>query len=194
MTGSHAADDKTVSTPEAGGQGGGASKHGKSKRGGRLRGESGRRSAARLAAVQALYQIEFNEAPSETVILEFLQHRVEHDLGEGLRLDADREYFTDLVRGVVREGERIDPILTGALADGWTLERVQPTLRAIVRAGTYELLTHVEVPVAVIINEYVNVAHAFYSGGEPGFVNGVLDRLARLLRNGDGGLPGGGKP
>lgn len=138
-------------------------------------------------AVQALYQIEFSGESAESVILEFLQHRVEADLGEGLKLDADRDYFTDLVRGVTREAGRVDPMVAGALADGWTLERVQPTLRAILRTGTYELLNHVEVPVPVIINEYVNVAHAFYSGAEPGFVNGVLDRLARLLRGTEGG-------
>lgn len=194
MTSPQTVDDNTPSAPDSGGQNGDAPKAGKAgrgggRRGGRQRGDGGKRSAARLAAVQALYQIEFSGESPETIILEFLQHRVEADLGEGLKLNADRDFFTDLVRGVTREADRIDPMVAGALAEGWTLERVQPTLRAILRTGTYELLSHVEVPVPVIINEYVNVAHAFYSGAEPGFVNGVLDRLARLLRVGEGGAP-----
>lgn len=141
-----------------------------------------RRTAARLAAVQALYQIDFRALKPEVVVTEFLNHRIGKVIDDGLELDADRDHFRDIVMGFAAAAAEIDPMLEASLAEGWRLERVEQTLRAILRAGAYELTARTDVPTAVIINEYVNVAHAFFAGGEPGFVNGVLDRLAGLLR------------
>ena len=120
-----------------------------------------RRTAARLAAVQALYQIDFNAARAEAVIAEFLNHRIGKVIDDGLELDADRDHFRDIVTGVAAAQAEIDPMLESSLAEGWRLERVEQTLRAILRAGAYELTARTDVPTAVIINEYVNVAHAF---------------------------------
>ena len=133
-----------------------------------------RKSAARLAAVQALYQIELNDADVEGVILEFLTHR--------LKAPVDTVLFSDVVRGAVRRREEIDARLRPALAAGWPLDRLEAVMRAILRCGVYELLMRPDVPARPAISEYVNVAHAFFSGDEPGFVNGVLNRLARDLR------------
>lgn len=134
-----------------------------------------RKSAARLAAVQALYQIELNDADVEGVILEFMTHR----LSKG---PVDTVLFSDVVRGAVRRREEIDALLRPVLAAGWPLDRLESVMRAILRCGVYELLMRPDVPARPAISEYVNVAHAFFAGDEPGFVNGVLNRLARDLR------------
>ncbi len=134
-----------------------------------------RKSAARLAAVQALYQIELNDADVEGVILEFMAHRLPN-------APVDVVLFSDVVRGAVRRREEIDAKLRPALAAGWSLDRLEAVTRAILRCGVYELLMRPDVPARPAINEYVNVAHAFFAGDEPGFVNGVLNRLARELR------------
>jgi N utilization substance protein B len=139
------------------------------------------RSAARLAAVQATYQVELAGAQVETVRAEFLKHQLAAAAEPELR-DADRELFSDLVRGIAERRDDIDRILAGHLTEGWSLDRLELVLAAILRAGAYELVARADVPVRVVINEYVNVAHAFYGGKEPGFVNGVLDRIARELR------------
>ncbi|MFD0386849.1 transcription antitermination factor NusB [Tistrella bauzanensis] len=127
-----------------------------------------RRTAARLAAVQALYQIDFSALKPEVVVTEFLNHRIGKVIDDGLELDADRDHFRDIVMGFAAAAAEIDPMLEASLAEGWRLERVEQTLRAILRAGAYELTARTDVPTAVIINEYVNVAHAFFAGGEPG--------------------------
>jgi N utilization substance protein B len=134
-----------------------------------------RKSAARLAAVQALYQIELNDADVEGVILEFMAHRLP-------KAPVDTLLFSDVVRGAVRRREEIDARLRPALAVGWPLDRLEAVLRAILRCGVYELLMRPDVPARPAISEYVNVAHAFFAGDEPGFVNGVLNRIARDLR------------
>lgn len=139
------------------------------------RGGVHRKSAARLAAVQALYQIELNDAEVEGVILEFLTHR----LSKG---PIDTVLFSDVVRGTVRRRDEIDGLLRAALAAGWPLDRLESVVRATLRCGVYELLMRPDVPARPAINEYVNVAHAFFAGDEPGFVNGVLNRIARDLR------------
>jgi N utilization substance protein B len=140
-----------------------------------------RRSATRLAAVQALYQIELAGAPVETVIAEFRQHPMREI--EGQRIDdLDDDLFADLVRGATARGEELDARIAEALTSNWPLMRLETVLRAILRAGAYELLARGEVPVPVVINEYLDIGHAFYSEKEPGLINGVLDRLARLLR------------
>lgn len=143
---------------------------------------AGRRSAARLAAVQALYQIGLTGALPETVIEEFLEHRLEeelHDLGLD---DADRALLDQLVRGVTAESENLDDILSAVLAEDWPIERLELLLRVILRAGAYELAFKAEIPARVAITEYLWLAQAFFEGKEPGMTNGVLDRLARSLR------------
>jgi transcription antitermination protein NusB len=140
-----------------------------------------RRSAARLAAVQALYQIELAGAPVETVIAEFSQNGLRN--GEAARAgDVDEALFADLVRGASARREELDHYLGAALAPEWRVERLERVLRAILRAGAYELLARRDVPVPVVINEYLELGHAFFAGKEPGLVNGVLDRLAREMR------------
>lgn len=148
-----------------------------------------RRTAARLAAVQALYQIEVAGATPANAVGEFLRHHLGRE-GEGEDFGAaDEHLFADLVEGTCARREELDRAISAALTPDWPLERLEITLRAILRAGAYELLARPEVPARVAITEYVDIAHAFFSGKEPGFVNGVLDRLARTLRS--EGLRGG---
>ena len=141
----------------------------------KAKGGGHRKSAARLAAVQALYQIELNDADVEGVILEFMAHRMPKG-------PVDSALFSDVVRGAVRRRDEIDAQLRSVLAAGWPLERLEAVMRAILRCAVYELLMRPDVPVRPAINEYVNVAHAFFAKDEPGFVNGVLNSLARRLR------------
>ncbi len=139
-------------------------------------------SAARLAAVQALYQIEMAGAPAEAVLVEFLAHRLDEEV-DGVRLaNADRELFAGLVRGVVADLADLDDMLAAVLDADWPVERLEALLRIVLRAGTFELSERHEVPGRVVIAEYVDLAGAFFGGKEPGLVNGVLDRLARELR------------
>lgn len=158
--------------------------------------QSVRRSAARLGAVQALYQIETADAAADTVIREFIDIRLGSEI-EGVEYaDADPEFFTDIVRGVHGQLENIDAKIDGALSGSWVTARLDRTVRQILRAGAYELTARIDVPSPVIINEYVDVTHSFYENQEPGFVNGVLDRLSRELRPGelkDGSSKGKGK-
>ncbi|HEX2113180.1 MAG TPA: transcription antitermination factor NusB [Alphaproteobacteria bacterium] len=137
-----------------------------------------RRAAARLAAVQALYQVDLTAAEPAKVIAEFRQHRIDSDGG----IKADRDFFGEIVEGVSARREEIDALLTRLLAEGWALPRLETVLRAILRAGAFELLARGDVPARVVIDEYVNVARAFFSDKEPGVVNGILDRLAHSLR------------
>lgn len=141
-----------------------------------------RRTAARLAAVQALYQIEVSGASPANVVMEFIRHRLGHE-GEGESFGAaDERLFADLVEGASARRGELDRQIAAALTPEWPLERLEIILRAILRAGAYELLARPEVPVRVAISEYIDIAHAFFAGKEPGLVNGVLDRLARTLR------------
>ena|SRR5579863_2546418 len=149
------------------------------------RATAGRRSLARLAAVQALYQVDISGTPIETVIAEFLKHRFERDADEENYGRADTALFSDIVKGTANRGAEVDQILSGVLTPEWPLERLEVTLRAILRAGTYELIARSDVPARVVISEYLDIAHAFFAGKEPGMVNGVLDRLARMHRQGD---------
>ena len=143
---------------------------------------AGKRGLARLAAVQALYQIELTSADPGTVVSEFLAHRLGREIDGDQYAEADRGYFADLVKGCSERREDVDGIVAAALPPDWPLARLESVLRAILRAGTYELLARSDVPARVAINEYVEIAHAFFSGKEPGMVNGVLDRIARTLR------------
>ena len=140
------------------------------------------RSVARLAAVQALYQMETAGAGVEAVIREFSDHRFDADL-EGVRLArADEAFFGDLVRGVVAEQGAVDGAVVRRLAPGWRLERIDATARAILRVGAYEVMRRPDVPAEVAINEYVEIAKSFFDGPEPGFINAALDAIARDAR------------
>ena len=137
------------------------------------------RSVARLAAVQALYQMEVSGVGSDAVVREFIDHRFDSDL-EGERLaPADEAYFRDIVRGVVERQSSIDTAIVRRLAENWRLERIDATLRAILRAGAFELIVRDDAPIEVVIDEYVEIAKSFFNGPEPGFVNGALDAIAR---------------
>ena len=137
------------------------------------------RSVARLAAVQALYQMETSNAGVETVVREFADHRFDRDLdGESLAA-ADETFFGEVVRGAVAEQGPIDRAIARRLASGWKLERIDATLRAILRAGAFELMRRPDVPVEVAIDEYLEITKSFFDGPEVGFVNGALDAIAR---------------
>ena len=139
------------------------------------------RRAARLAAVQALYQMELAGTGAKAVTREFRDHRFGHE-EEPDFIAADEDFFEDLLAGVVRRQDEVDAIIAGHLKQGWKLSRLEATVRAILRSGGYELLVRDDVPVSVVINEYVEIAHAFYDGSEPGFVNATLDSFARDVR------------
>ena len=160
------------------------------------RGTGQRRSAARLAAVQALYQIELSGAAPDVVLDEFLDHRLKEEV-DGVRLDgADRRMLRDLVAGIAKEANTLDDMLSAVLEADWPVERLETLLRLVLRAGAYELSERHDVPPRVVIAEYVDLADAFFGGKEPGMVNGVLDRLARSLRPEAflaGGTPAGHK-
>ena len=141
------------------------------------------RTVARLAAVQALYQMETGGAGVESVIREFTDHRFGADIEGEEMAQADEVFFAELVRGVVEEQAGIDRAIANRLAEGWRLERIDATLRAILRAGAFELTLRADVPTEVAINEYVEIAKSFFEGPEPGFVNGALDGIARDARS-----------
>ena len=140
------------------------------------------RTVARLAAVQALYQMETAGAGVEAVIREFSDHRFGGDM-EGERLaSADEAFFAELVRGVVEGQAEVDRAIVKRLAVNWRLERIDATLRAILRSGAFELIHRPDVPTEVAIDEYVEIAKSFFEGPEPGFVNGALDGIAKDAR------------
>lgn len=140
------------------------------------------RTAARVAAVQALYQMDVAATDLNAVIAEFEAFRFGARAEDPTLADADRDFFRSLIQGVVRRQREIDPLIDQQLAEGWRLTRIDSILRAILRVGTLELLERKDVPVRVVITEYVNTAHAFLGEDEPRVVNGVLDKLARRLR------------
>lgn len=141
-----------------------------------------RRGAARMAAVQALYSIGQGGGSPAQVVSEFNDHRFATADEAGTAIEPDREFFGALVSGSSARRKEIDALLGASLAANWSLERVEKVVYAILQAGAFELLDRSDVPAKVVINEYVDIAHAFYEGGEPGFVNSVLDRIARDLR------------
>lgn len=140
------------------------------------------RSVARLAAVQALYQMEVSSAGAEAVIREFGEHRFDRDVDDMTLAGADEPFFADLVRGVVAHQGEVDKAVAKRLAQNWRLERIDATVRAILRAGAYELTHRADVPTEVVIDEYVELAKSFFEGPEPGFVNGALDGVAQDVR------------
>lgn len=141
-----------------------------------------RRRAARLAAVQALYQAEIGSAPPDKVALEFLQHRLTEDL-DGLTLgDIDQQLFLDVFRGTHETRQEMDDMLMAVIAEDWSVERLDSMLRHILRAGAWELGYHPQAPAKVVVAEYVGLAHDFFAAREAGMANGMLNRLARDLR------------
>ena len=142
------------------------------------------RSRARLAAVQALYQMDLAETDLGAVLEEFSANPLVDDAeGNGLG-KPDADHLTRVLKGVVARQREIDPLIDQQLATGWRLVRIDSIVRAILRAASFELMELAEVPARVVISEYVEVAHAFFEGDEPRVVNGVLDALARQLRPG----------
>jgi transcription antitermination protein NusB len=140
------------------------------------------RSAARLAAVQALYQQEMEGTPTAQLLHEFHQHRLGATIEDVEYADAEVDFFDDVVKGALARRDELDGLIAAKLASGWTLARLDKPMKAILRAGAYELAARPDVPTASAISEYVDVAKAFYDARESGFVNGLLDALAKELR------------
>ncbi|OYW42649.1 MAG: N utilization substance protein B [Rhodobacterales bacterium 12-64-8] len=141
-----------------------------------------RRAGARLAAVQALYQMEQTEQSARSVIADFMEDRLGlNDEGEPVE-EADPDIFKAIVDGTVERQEAIDAAIMKRLATGWKIERLDATSRAILRAGVYELIAEISLPSQIILDEYVSLAHAFFEGAEPKFINGLLDAVARDIR------------
>jgi N utilization substance protein B len=141
------------------------------------------RTAARLAAVQALYQMETAGTGVDAVVREFVIHRLGGEIEGAALHEADAEFFADITRGVVANQRRIDPYIERQLARNWTLARLDATARAILRAALYEMTMRPEIPFRVVIDEYVEIAKAFFGDAdEPGFINAVLDAAAQDAR------------
>ncbi|MGB7408266.1 MAG: transcription antitermination factor NusB [Pontixanthobacter sp.] len=140
------------------------------------------RSAARLAAVQALYQAHMEQTALAKLLDEFHQHRLGREIEDDQYADADVTLFDDIVSGVAARRDEIDERLTQKLAQGWTIARLDKTMLQILRAGSYELMARPDIPVGTAISEYVDVAKAFFDDREAKFVNGVLDAVAKSVR------------
>ena len=141
------------------------------------------RSAARLGAAMALYQLDMAGGPVSALVEEFRAHRLGARLDEEVELRAaDEPFFEDLVRGAEARAVEIDALLTAALSEGWTLGRLDRPLRAVLRAAAYELLARPDVPAGTVIDEYLEVVKALGDKAQAGFANGVLDRVAREVR------------
>ncbi len=142
-----------------------------------------RRAGARLAAVQALYQMEQTEQSARSVIADFMADRLGlNDEGEPVE-EADPDIFRAIVDGTVERQEAIDGAIMKRLANGWKIERLDATSRAILRAAVYELIAEISLPSQIILDEYVSIAHAFFEGAEPRFINGLLDAVSRDIRS-----------
>jgi len=144
--------------------------------------KANRRGAARLAAVQALYQMDLAGSGLNEILAEFESHWLGREVEGDQYLPAEAAFFRELVRGVVSEQRRLDPLIDDALASGWPLKRIETILRAVLRAGAYELDQKRDIPARVVVSEYVDVANAFVDRDETGMVNAVLDQIARTLR------------
>ena len=141
-----------------------------------------RRGAARLAAVQALYQMDLAATPLNEILAEFESHWLGQEVEGEQYLPAEAAHFRAIVTGVVDDQRKLDPLIDDALSRGWPLKRIETVLRAILRAGAYELDRKRDVPARVVVSEYVDVANAFVDREETGMVNAVLDQLAKQLR------------
>lgn len=146
------------------------------------KGAANKRGAARLAAVQALYQMDIAGTGINEILAQFESHWIGQEVEGDQYLPAEAAFFRDIVGGVVREQRKLDPMIDRVLSQGWPLKRIEAILRAVLRAGAYELDQRKDIPPRVIISEYVDVAHAFVERDETGMANAVLDQLARELR------------
>ena len=140
------------------------------------------RAAARLAAVQALYQHEMEGTPIPSLLHEFHQHRLGATIEDEEYAEADNILFDDVVQGVTARREEIDRMIASKLSADWSLDRLDKPMRQILRAGTYELIARQDIPVGAVINEYLDVTDAFYDRREKGFANGLLDAVAKEVR------------
>ena len=147
--------------------------------------KANRRGAARLAAVQALYQMDIVATPLNDILAEYEGHWIGQEVDGSQYLPAEAAFFRSVVQGVLDDQRKLDPMIDKALQGGWPLKRVESLLRAVLRAGVYELSSRSDVPARVVVSEYVDVAHAFLDSDETGMVNAVLDQLARQLRAGE---------
>jgi N utilization substance protein B len=147
-----------------------------------MSGRAKARSAARLAAVQALYQREMEGTHLARLLDEFHQHRLGQEIEDEQYEKADVAFFDDVVSGVIARQDEIDALLGERLAEGWRLDRLDKTLLQVLRAGAYELLARPDVPTNAAISEYLDVAHAFFDKGDARFANGVLDAVAKAVR------------
>jgi len=147
-----------------------------------MKARSRARAAARLAAVQALYQHEIEATPLARLLDEFHQHRLGMEIDDAQFAEAEVAFFDDVVKGTLARREEIDTLICANLAEGWSLARLDKTMLQILRAGTYELLARADVPTGTAIGEYLDVAHAFFDRRETKFVNGVLDAVAKDVR------------
>jgi transcription antitermination protein NusB len=147
--------------------------------------KANKRGAARLAAVQALYQMDLAGTGLNDILAEFESHWLGGEVEGAHYLPAEAAFFRDIVGGVVREQQTLDPQIDAALSRGWPLKRIEAVLRAVLRAGAYELACRRDIPARVVTSEYVDVASAFVDKDETGMVNAVLDQLARQLRSGE---------
>ena len=147
--------------------------------------KANRRGAARLAAVQALYQMDLAGTGLNDILAQFESHWIGQEVEGNQYLPAEAPFFRDVVGGVVREQRALDPQIDAALERSWPLKRIETILRAIMRAGAYELGFRRDVPARVVVSEYVDVARAFVERDETGMVNAVLDAIARQVRAGE---------
>ncbi len=147
-----------------------------------MKARSKARAAARLAAVQALYQHEMEATPLARLLDEFHRHRLGAEIDDDQYAQAETAFFDDVVTGVLARRDEVDALIGGKLAEGWSLARLDKTMAQILRAGAFELLARKDVPTGAVISEYVDVAHAFFEAREAKFVNGVLDALAKDAR------------
>ena len=149
--------------------------------------KANKRGAARLAAVQALYQMDLAGTGLNEILAEFESHWIGREVEGAQYLPAEAAFFRDIVSGVVREQRELDPLIDEALSRGWPLKRIETVLRAALRAGAYELIHRADVPARVVVAEYADVVAAFVERDETGMVNAVLDQLARRTRAGEFG-------
>jgi len=147
--------------------------------------KANRRGAARLAAVQALYQMDIAGTGSNDILAQFESHWIGREVEGDQYLPVEAAFFREIVNGVVREQRSLDPLIDATLAQSWPLKRVEAILRAVLRAGAFELGHRTDVPARAVVAEYVDIANAFVDREETGMVNAVLDQLARKLRAGE---------
>jgi len=140
------------------------------------------RSAARLGAVQALFQFDMEKTPLAKLLKEFHDHRLGAEIEDDQYAEAEHDFFDEIVIGATEKQQEIDALITEKLASGWSLKRLDKTMLQILRAGAFELIAREDVSTATVINEYVDVAHAFFDAKESGFVNGLLDAIAKQVR------------